>query len=119
MRLLVAVRYNPIQHDNTVILFATVMLCRDRVLNELCMALRYGVPLDRRGIEMKGREKSSREGGKCGMQSRESLTDVAKGCVLRVVENKRGGGCRERERDRLLTSMLQYTSVLPKRESTP
>lgn len=77
------------------------------------------VPLDRRGIEMKGREKSSREGGKCGMQSRESLTDVAKGCVLRVVENKRGGGCRERERDRLLTSMLQYTSVLPKRESTP
>lgn len=26
------------------------------------------------------------------MQSRESLTDVAKACVLRVVENKRRGG---------------------------
>lgn len=30
--------------------------------------------------------------GKDDMQSSESLTDVAKGCVLRVVENKRGGG---------------------------
>lgn len=60
-----------------------------------------------------------REGGKDDMQSRESLADVEKGYVLRVVENKRGGGCRERERHRLLTSTLQYTSVLPKRESTP
>ena len=62
--------------------------------------------------------------GKDDMQSSESLTDVAKGCVLRVAENKRGGGgggggCRERERDSLLTSTLQYTSVLPRRESTP
>lgn len=29
------------------------------------------------------------------------------------------GGCKERERDSLLTSTLQYTSVLHKRESTP
>lgn len=43
-------------------------------------------------VEMKGGEGSGREGGKDDMQSRESLTDVAKGCVLRVVENKRGGG---------------------------
>lgn len=83
------------------------------------MWLRYRVPLDRRGIEMKVREGSSREGGKEDMQSGESLTDVAKGCVLRVVENKRGGGCGEGERDRLLTSTLQYTSVLPRRECTP
>ncbi|KAA8591101.1 hypothetical protein FQN60_002044 [Etheostoma spectabile] len=40
---------------------------------------------------MKGSEGSSREGGKDDMQSGESLTDVAKGFVLRVVENKRGG----------------------------
>ena len=65
------------------------------------------------------KEERRREGGKDDMQSRESLTDVEKGCVLRVVENKRGGGgCRERERDRLLTSTLQYTSLLPQRERT-
>jgi len=62
---------------------------------------------------MKGKK---REGGKDDMRSRESLSDVARGCVLRVVENRRGGGCKGRERDRLLTSTLQYTSVLPKRE---
>lgn len=51
------------------------------------------------------------------MQSGESLTDVAQGCVWR--ERRWGWRGRERERDRLLSSTLQYTSVLPRRESTP
>lgn len=35
--------------------------------------------------------------GKDVVQTRESLTDVAKGCVLRMVANERGGGV-EKER---------------------
>ena len=79
----------------------------------------YRVPLERRGGD-EGR--AAERVGRMLCRSGESLTDVAEGCVLRVVENKerrRRGGCGERERDRLLTSTLQYTSVLPKRESTP
>ncbi|KAM7404677.1 hypothetical protein PAMP_012002 [Pampus punctatissimus] len=37
------------------------------------------------------RKEERREDGKDDMQSGESLTDVAQGCVLRVVENKREG----------------------------
>lgn len=48
--------------------------------------------------------------GKGVMQTKESLTDVAKACVLRMVENKRGGDA-EKERNSLLTCTLQYTSV--------
>lgn len=69
-------------------------------------------------LDRRCRDKEER-GWKDDVQRRESLTDVVKGCVLRVVENKRGGGVeKERERDRLLTSALQYTSVLPEREHT-
>lgn len=53
------------------------------------------------------------------MCSRESLSDVQKGRVLTVLEKKRGGGIRKERQKRLLTSMLQHTSVLPKREHTP
>lgn len=33
--------------------------------------------------------------GKDVMQTKASLTDVAEGCVQRMVENRRRGGCRE------------------------
>lgn len=63
-----------------------------------------------KGVEQKGGEDDA--------LSRERLNDVASDWALRVVEKKRGG-CRDRERDRMLTSTLQYTSLLPKREHTP
>lgn len=50
-------------------------------------------------VEMKVREGSSREGGKDDMQSRESLTDVAKGEWWRIRERgEEVGGVVERGR---------------------
>lgn len=64
--------------------------------------------------------------GKDVMQTGERLGDVAEGCVLRMVEDGKrrrggegggeGGRRRERERNSLLTSKLQLTSVQPERE---
>lgn len=58
--------------------------------------------------------------GKDVMQTRESLTDVAKGCVLRMVENERGGGV---EKERGIVCFQAHYSTLqcnPREgESTP
>lgn len=78
---------------------------------------------ERRG-EGRGGVGRRREGGKDDIPSGESLTDVATGCELRVVEDNRGvdgggwGVVSRKKEEKTLTSTLQYTSVLPRREST-
>lgn len=47
--------------------------------------------------------------GKDVMQTKASLTDVAEGCVQRMVENRRRGGCREQ-------SAYKHFSVAEERE---
>lgn len=75
------------QQNNTVVISNTTPVYQRP--DKLSMRLWHGMPLDRRG-----RDGGKRKGweGKDDMRSRESLTDVAKGSVLRVVENRRGGG---------------------------
>ena len=61
-----------------------------------------------------GKREERHRAGKESAGRRENLNDVGKSYILREREREGKGG-RERE-DRLLTSALQYTSVLPRRE---
>lgn len=58
--------------------------------------------------------------GKDVMQTRESLADVAKGCVLRMVENEKGGGVEEESGIVCLQAHYSTLQCSPReRESTP
>lgn len=100
INLTAAQRQNPTQHPRR-------CLHRDSVLNELCMQLWSQFPLDGRGRD-EGRRAGERV-GKDVMQTRESLTDVAKTCVLRMVENGRGGGV---EKERGIVCLQAHYSTL-------
>lgn len=92
MSLIGSVRYNAIQHNIT-LLSCLPQWCS--VMTESWMNLTCSCNTESHWtgeVEMKRKEERRREGGKDDMQSGESLTDVAQGCVLRVVENKRAGG---------------------------